>query len=1730
MKKNLKRFMSIFLSTAMAVTIIPSTTYAMEEFKNDYEFSPDNVSIEYEIESKRTENSKTYMTDDGGYYQISAGVPIHNKVDGKWEEISEVDKNIKTAEDAENTVGEIATQSVSNPTKTGFYESEALTMYTNGDTKHMKIAGIDALKSDFNSCIYVKPNIITDKQVFINNATLTLELDKENTESNSNYIEVRQLEDELPNPDNPNDKKLGNAPLGVVDNALFDKQYASKYNACKLDITAYAHNTSLGLYKNTGLALEPAKTSTLIGVNSIILGIYYREIGDVDKTIESETVDLGRAGTLYVNDYTCSPLIVRDDLSVYDELAQVNIQTIINPAAIDNNPSDGINTRTNYYSILQYENGEYYWKNCEGEYIFFVKNSDKQYVGSNSSGDKYVLTCDNINKETEYGRINILSEKDNTTYYFSKIGSDGYVTKIKYVFTDENEKQYTNEVNIVYEDKNISYITDSLKRKYKFNYDNNMLNSISIYYDNNGTQQPVKVNDKNIIIKYFYDENNRLEKVIYPDGYYVAYTYDTCSRIDTVNTYTDDSSNEAVSTLKLIYRNFINEEENDDNKRNTTAYDFKSHVLSEYILSNNGVESKRVVINSPIDQAYNRVFYDLSNNSKKIMQYDQNANLIHYKDYDGKEYYLNYTNNELQHLILDDSSPENIIENGGFESENNWDIKNGVATITNNAPIKENSTTSNKVLSFMANNKVGNEVTQKVTLPTRTNVSGDKTSTPYVLSCSAYCKQALPFKNDVDDTQGKNRYYHVRVYSVPGNKLLGETSFDFSIVNNWQTSKCVIDIPSTITKVKIEINSLNMPGECYFDDLEMYSATPDNSDDIRKKPIPNYEIVRNEYGQITDIIKTKNNDNKTIGKHYEYDDNTHYKSQVEEAGKTTYYNYDCGSGLLTSKGKNTDASKNTQYTYSGIGALTAVKQAITNANGDTVNQTVDYKYDTNDRVSSIYHNKFLYEFKYNKNGKLENVSVKESDDKTSKTDYSVSYEYNIDNVGKVTFGNGATIEYVYDGNNITKTIFDNGKSGNDNERYIYEYKYNDDGSVSEMKDNISGITTTYTENGSVVTKDGKTIYSNSGSKINLFGTSLSYSQSTSTSKDKSKKTVNDNYTVSLTKGPIVKAETVLDSFDRTLSTSVENKGTTNTDTHYRLTSSTEYVDGKDNRQTNLVSHYTTELSKRSNKILPEKYENTRISAEYYYNYDYVGRVTSVFKKSTNNITYAPTNKTSYSYNEGDLIHYYKYDEGGQISLDVNLESKIATLYYYDEGGNISEKVTYSNLTCSDYSYDYNSDTLIFTPKTNGETTKLYYKSNGMTDYLTSYKGHSIEYDAAGNPVKYAGTSINNELADGDMTWNGNLLTSFKTSSNLYQYTYDGDGKRTSKICYDSNGKDLISEIVYIWDGDLITGYRAKFYGEAEDGNGTVLCYDKTIKIIYNNNEIVGVCVISNEGEPSKANKTANITEEGIETLDWKQSANYTFVKDGQGNITEIYDPSEKVVISMSYDAYGNITPTYMGTFIQDMANKYKPSDSVWADIIQRIAIALVVSLYLSGVFISVEQGFKGYIYDVETGLYYGQKRYYSPSWGRFINASDPTTLTEDMSSVYNTNLFNYCGNDPVNNITKTGFNAPDQIISDAFVPQLVNSTNNLIKENRSTAKYFGEISTGLDTLSLGLRTTLDADAKYYWDETLSKQKDVVENGYGLNYIESAINKDTSSVTKYSVDKQNTPYKVSKSID
>ena len=51
--------------------------------------------------------------------------------------------------------------------------------------------------------------------------------------------------------------------------------------------------------------------------------------------------------------------------------------------------------------------------------------------------------------------------------------------------------------------------------------------------------------------------------------------------------------------------------------------------------------------------------------------------------------------------------------------------------------------------------------------------------------------------------------------------------------------------------------------------------------------------------------------------------------------------------------------------------------------------------------------------------------------------------------------------------------------------------------------------------------------------------------------------------------------------------------------------------------------------------------------------------------------------------------------------------------------------------------------------------------------------------------------------------------------------------------------------------------------------------------------------------------------------------------------------------------------------------------------------------------------YRGYYYDAEIELYYLQSRYYSPEWGRFINA-------DDIDEINGSNLFAYCINNPTN--------------------------------------------------------------------------------------------------------------------
>ena len=113
-------------------------------------------------------------------------------------------------------------------------------------------------------------------------------------------------------------------------------------------------------------------------------------------------------------------------------------------------------------------------------------------------------------------------------------------------------------------------------------------------------------------------------------------------------------------------------------------------------------------------------------------------------------------------------------------------------------------------------------------------------------------------------------------------------------------------------------------------------------------------------------------------------------------------------------------------------------------------------------------------------------------------------------------------------------------------------------------------------------------------------------------------------------------------------------------------------------------------------------------------------------------------------------------------------------------------------------------------------------------------------------------------------------------------------------------------------------------------------------------------------------------------------ATYYYVLNLQGDVVAILNSSGAQVVGYTYDAWGR--PLTVTGSMASTLGQYNPLR------------------------------YRGYVYDGETGLYYLQSRYYNPTIGRFMNA-DIQLSTGDFTE---SNLFAYCGNNPVRRIDFTG--------------------------------------------------------------------------------------------------------------
>ena len=242
----------------------------------------------------------------------------------------------------------------------------------------------------------------------------------------------------------------------------------------------------------------------------------------------------------------------------------------------------------------------------------------------------------------------------------------------------------------------------------------------------------------------------------------------------------------------------------------------------------------------------------------------------------------------------------------------------------------------------------------------------------------------------------------------------------------------------------------------------------------------------------------------------------------------------------------------------------------------------------------------------------------------------------------------------------------------------------------------------------------------------------------------------------------------------------------------------------------------------------------------------------------------------------------------------------------------------------------------------------------------------MAYDEIGNPL-YIGYTSDGEIFDSayELIWEGRQLVTHRYREYYYEddieyfdevtYTYNADGIRTSKTV-----EGIKHE--YILNGSQII---AETWTESGVEYVLFYFYDET-------------------GAPLGIRyRTSNYAANDYDY--------FYFEKNLQGDIVAVYNESGTQIGLYYYDAWGNFTTYSFGStglerYIVEDYNPFR---------------------------------YRGYYYDIETGYYYLQSRYYNPVWGRFIN-SDEVTYLGANGDLQAFNLFTYCSNNSVVGYDPTG--------------------------------------------------------------------------------------------------------------
>lgn len=457
-------------------------------------------------------------------------------------------------------------------------------------------------------------------------------------------------------------------------------------------------------------------------------------------------------------------------------------------------------------------------------------------------------------------------------------------------------------------------------------------------------------------------------------------------------------------------------------------------------------------------------------------------------------------------------------------------------------------------------------------------------------------------------------------------------------------------------------------------------------------------------------------------------------STKDARGYVTVNTYDDQERLLLST---VDAKGGkTLYSYEPVtDKLLSVKELVKEGE-----RQVLYRYDEDDRLQSIGHNGFAYQYGYDSYGNLKSIRI--DDKQIEQRDY---LPHNGE-IQSIRYGNGGVCSYVYDKDLRVKEVLYKGVTETKN-------TYDKDGNLICHEDKAANLTEYFEYDlGGRVTA----IREDGGS--NLF---ISYDEKNrvkrlyeSVKGREGEQVVQTEYLyASPQKG---QGENLLYGIcidgKEALSYTYDDLA--------RVTE--ERISPKEGLlNKNFVKTYTYLKGEKEGTTTNMAETLKQGDMTYRYAYDELGNISHIFENDR-------------------LKAAYIYDGFNQLIREDRPEEKVSILYSYDNGGNL--------LSLKKYRYEdgkIKEENLI---KEDAYT----YRETGWKDQLLSFNGETFTYDAMGNPLSYFGKKL---------TWtHGRQLEKIEKDDQKILFFYNDKGYRIRKITEEKGQK---KEEKYFLNGDKI---------------------------------------------------------------------------------------------------------------------------------------------------------------------------------------------------------------------------------------------------------------------------------------------------------------------------------------